>query len=155
MGFIFDYSSILIRSNSLVKSKIKNAFYNIFSDTIKNFSFWHSSFLKIINYYFENRKMIINKKIMHTFNLVIICKVITKEINKSYDISYNYISNNKEYDNLWKIDIKRKNDIKIWLHTELFNINKYTYNFTSTPQISSFSYGDEVKFEINIFNHSQ
>ena len=155
MGFIFDYSSILIRSNSLVKSKIKNAFYNIFSDTIKNFSFWHSSFLKIINYYFENRKMIINKKIMHTFNLVIICKVITKEINKSYDISYNYISNNKEYDNLWKIDIKRKNDIKIWLHTELFTFNNCIYNFTSTSQISSFSYGDEVKFEINIFNHKR
>ena len=155
MGFIFDSSSLFIRSNFLIKSKIKNVFYNIFSNTINNFSNLYSSFLKVINYYFENRKIIINKKIMFTFNLVIICKVITKEVNKSYEISYNYISNNKDYDNLWKIDIKRKNDIKTWLHTELFNANNYIYNFTSTSQISSFSYGDEVKFEINIFNHKQ
>ena len=155
MGFIFDYSSVFIRSNSVIKSKIKSALYNIFSDTINNFSNFYSSFLQVINYHFENRKLTINKKIMFTFNLIIICKIITKEINKSYDISYNYFSNNKEYDNIWKIDVKRKEDNKIWLHTELFNTNKYTYNFTSTSQISSFSYGDEVKFEINIFNHKQ
>ena len=155
MGFMFDYSSVFIRSNSVIKSKIKSALYNIFSDAINNFSNLYSSFLQVINYHFENRKLTINKKIMFTFNLIIICKIITKEINKSYDISYNYFSNNKEYNNIWKIDIKRKSNNKIWLHTELFNNNKYTYNFTSTSQISSFSYGDEVKFEINIFNHSQ
>ena len=155
MGYMFDSSSFLIRTNSLIKSKIKNAFNNIFSDSINNFANLYSSFLKVINYYFENRKMIVNKKIMYTFNLIIICKIITKETNKSYNISYNYIYNNKEYDNLWKIDIKRKNNIKIWLHTELYKISKYSYNFTYTSQISTFSYGDEIKLEINIFNHKQ
>jgi hypothetical protein len=115
----------------------------------------YSSFLEVIDYYFENRKLLINKKNVHTFNLVIIAKVTTKELNKSYDISYNYISSNKEYDNLWKIDIKSKSDIKIWLHTELFKMNNYSNKFTYSSQISSFSYGDEIKFEINIFNEKQ
>ena len=155
IGIIFDDSSNLIRTNSLIKSKIKNSFNNIFSNTIKKFSETYSSFLKVINYYFENRKLKLNKKTSHTFNLVIICKVITKEYNKSYDIAYNYISNNKEYDNLWKIDIKKKNNIKLWLHTELFKENNYSKIFTYSSQISSFSYGDEIKFEINIFNQKQ
>ena len=86
---------------------------------------------------------------------MIIAKVTTKELNKSYDISYNYISSNKEYDNLWKIDIKSKSDIKIWLHTELFKMNNFSKKFTYSSQISSFSYGDEIKFEINIFNENQ
>ena len=62
MGYIFDCSSILIRTNSLIKSKIKNAFNNIFSDSINNFANLYSSFLKVINYYFENRKMIVKQK---------------------------------------------------------------------------------------------
>lgn len=155
MGFMFDYSSMLIRANSLIKKRIKNCFYNIFSDVINSFSLTYSSFLKIVDYYFENRKLLINKKKVYTFNLVVISKVITKEINNSYDISYNYIANNKEYDNLWKIDIKTKNNIKLWLHTELFKMNNYSKNFTYSSQVSSFSYGDEIKFEINIFNQKQ
>ena len=155
MGFMYNYSSVLFRANSLIKKKIKNSFCNIFSEPIKQFSDSYSSFLKVINFYFENRKLLINKKIMHTFNLVIICKVITKKTNKSYNISYNYISNDKEYDNLWKIDIKSKNDIKIWLHTELFKENNFSKKFTYSSQISSFSYGDEIKFEINIFNQKK
>ena len=152
MGFIYDYYSILMKTNSLIAAKIKNSFNNIFSKPIKDFSNIYSSFLKVINYYFENSKLIINKKNVYTFNLVIICKIITKEINKSYDISYNYISNNKEYDNLWKIDIIKKNEIKLWLHTELFKINNYQQRFTYSSQISKFSFGDEIKLEINIFN---
>ena len=155
MGFMYNYSSVLFRANSLIKKKIKNSFCNIFSEPIKQFSDSYSSFLKVINFYFENRKLLINKKIMHTFNLVIICKVITKKTNKSYNISYNYISNDKEYDNLWKIDIKSKSDIKIWLHTELFKENNFFKKFTYSSQISSFSYGDEIKFEINIFNQKK
>ena len=152
MGFIYDYYSILMKTNTLIAAKIKNSFNNIFSKPIQDFSNIYSSFLKVINYYFENSKLIINKKIVHTFNLIIICKIITKEINKSYDISYNYISNNKEYDNLWKIDIINKNEIKLWLHTELFKVNNYQQRFTYSSQISKFSYGDEIKLEINIFN---
>ena len=152
MGFIYDYYSILMKTNSLIAAKIKNSFNNIFSKPIQDFSNIYSSFLKVINYYFENSKLIINKKNVHTFNLVIICKIITKEINKSYDISYNYISNNKEYDNLWKIDIIKKKEIKLWLHTELFKVNNYQQRFTYSSQISKFSYGDEIKLEINIFN---
>ena len=152
MGFIYDYYSILMKTNSLIAVKIKNSFNNIFSKPIKDFSNKYSSFLKVINYYFENSKLIIKKKNVHTFNLVIICKIITEEINKSYDIAYNYISNNKEYDNLWKIDIIKKNEIKLWLHTELFKVNNYQQRFTYSSQISKFSFGDEIKLEINIFN---
>ena len=155
MSFIYNYSSNLIRANSAIFSKIKNSLGNIFSDTINNFSNSYSSFLKVINYYFENRKLKINKKYLYAFNLVIICKIITKQTNKSYDISYNYISNDKEYDNLWKIDILKKSNIKIWLHTELYKINKCWKTFTYSSQISSFCYGDEIKLEINIFNQKQ
>ena len=154
LSFMYDYSSNLLKTNSLIKSKIINSLNNIFSETINGFSYVYSSFLKVINYYYQNRKIIINKKPSYTFNLVVICKVITKEINKSYELSYNYISNNKEYDNLWKIDIKKKNNIKLWLHTELFKLNNCYNPFTYSSQISSFSYGDEIKFEINIFNQN-
>ena len=152
LGFIYNFSSNLIKTNSAIVSKIKKSLSNIFSETIDNFSNTYSSFLKVENYYFENRKLTINKKPLYTFNLVIICKVITKEINKSYDISYNYISNDKEYDNLWKIDILKKSNIKLWLNTELYRINNFPKVFTYGSQISSFSYGDEIKFEVNIFN---
>ena len=151
MGFIYN-SSNLIKTNSAIVSKIKKSFINIFSETINSFSNTYSSFLKVENYYFENRKIIINKKPLYIFNLVIICKVITKDTNKSYDISYNYIANDKEYDNLWKIDILKKSNIKIWLNTELYKENSFAKIFTYGSQISSFSYGDEIKFEINIFN---
>ena len=154
LSFMYDYSSNLIKTNSKIKSKIKSSLNNIFSETINHFSYTYSSFLKVINHYFENRKIIINKKPIFAFNLVIICKVVTKEINKSYEISYNYISNNKEYDNLWKIDIKKKNNIKLWLHTELYKLNNFYSPFTYSSQISSFSYGDEIKFEVNIFNQN-
>ena len=155
IGFMYDYSSILIRSNSLIKSKIKNSFDNIFSDSIQNFAKTYSLFLQVINYYFENRKLVINKKVSYAFNLVIICKVISKDLNKSYDIAYNYVSNNKEYDNVWKFDIKKKDNIKLWLHTDLFKENYFSKIFTYSSQISSFSYGDEIKFEINIFSEKQ
>jgi hypothetical protein len=151
MGFIYN-SSNLIKTNSAIVSKIKKSFVDIFSETINSFSNTYSSFLKVENYYFENRKIIINKKPLYIFNLVIICKVITKDTNKSYDISYNYIANDKEYDNLWKIDILKKSNIKIWLNTELYKENSFAKIFTYGSQISSFSYGDEIKFEINIFN---
>ena len=153
LQYIYDYYLVLIKVNSVISKKIIYSLNNIFANMIENFKIKHTNLFKLENFYFKNVKIILNQTIVHTFNLIIICKVITKDYNKSYDISCNYISNNKsQIDYLWKIDIKKKNDIKIWLNSEIYHINKIYKRFTYGPQISTFSFGDEIKFIVNVFN---
>ena len=153
LQYIYDYYFVLIKVNSVISKKIIYSLNNIFNDMIEDFKTKHINIFKVENFYFKNAKTILNQTIVHTFNLIIVCKVITKNYNKSYDISCNYIPNNKtKIDYLWKIDIKKKNSIKVWLDSEIYRINKTFKRFTFGPQISTFSFGDEIKFIVNIFN---
>ena len=48
--------------------------------------------------------------------------------------------------------VQKKDDIKIWICTELDVINNAYKKFSFTSQVSSFCYNDEVKLQFNIFS---
>lgn len=98
------------------------------------------------------KEVYINGQISHLFNLVIECQIMTKEVKKSFEIGWDYISFNKKYDNKWKFDVHKKEDIKLWLCTELDIVDNINKKFTYTSQVPSFSYQDIIKFQFNIFS---
>ena len=109
----------------------------------------------MIDFTFNQKKFNLNNKknnSLNTLNLEIKCEIITQEINKSYELGCNYISNKKDYDYFWKFDVLNKNDIKLWICTELNKINNVYKKFTYTSQVSSFCYKDIIKFQFNIFS---
>ena len=152
LSFSYDSYSAVVSSTNLLKKKFNNSLKKIFQNTIKDFQKKYSNFLKISNFSFQHKKFINNHKNNSLFNLIIKCQIITKEVKKSYEIGCNYISNGKSYDNLWKFDVHKKKDIKLWICTELSKINNSYKKFSYTSQVSSFSYQDELELEFNIFS---
>ena len=51
-----------------------------------------------------------------------------------------------------EIRCPEKNDLKIWICTELDIINNTFKNFSYTSQVSSFCYNDEIILQFNIFS---
>ena len=152
LSFSYDNYSSIISMNNLVKNKVVKSLKAIFQHAINDFKHKYESFLKVIDYNFIQKNFMLNHKKNNLLNLEIKCEIITEEINKSYEIGCNYISNNKNYDYLWKIDIKNKKDINIWICTELNKINNASKNFTYTSQVSSFCHGDMINLQFNIFS---
>ena len=152
LSYIYDYYYSIISINKLVKDKINNSLKNIFQHSIDDFKLKYKDFLSVLDFSFNKKTTILNHKKNHLFNLEIKCKVITKEIKKSYEIGCNYISFNKKYDYIWKFDVHKKNDTKIWLCTELDIINNLYKKFSYTSQVTSFCYNDEILLQFNIFN---
>ena len=152
LSFSYDNYLSIISLNNLVKNKVVKSLKAIFQHAINDFKHKYESFLKVIDYNFIQKNFMLNHKKNNLLNLEIKCEIITEEINKSYEIGCNYISNNKNYDYLWKIDIKNKKDINIWICTELNKINNASKNFTYTSQVSSFCHGDMINLQFNIFS---
>jgi hypothetical protein len=152
LSFSYDSYSAVVSCSNLLKKKFNNSLKKIFQNTIKDFQKQYSNFLKIVNFSFQHKKFNNNHKNNSLFNLIIKCQIITKEVKKSYEIGCNYISNGKSYDNLWKFDVHKKKDIKLWICTELSKINNSYKKFSYTSQVSSFSYQDELELEFNIFS---
>ena len=152
LSFTYDNYLSIISINKLVKNKINNSLKNIFQHVINDFKLKYNKFLNVIDYTFNQKTFNINHKLTYLFNLEIRAKIISKEIKKSYEIGCNYISNNKKYDYIWKFDIQNKNDIKIWLCTEINIINGSYKKFTYTSQVIPFSYNDEILLQFNIFS---
>ena len=152
LSFSYDNYLSIISLNNLVKNKVVKSLKAIFQHAINDFMHKYESFLKVIDYNFIQKNFMLNHKKNNLLNLEIKCEIITEEINKSYEIGCNYISNNKNYDYLWKIDIKNKKDINIWICTELNKINNASKNFTYTSQVSSFCHGDMINLQFNIFS---
>lgn len=152
LSFSYDNYLSIISMNNLVKNKVVKSLKAIFQHAINDFKHKYESFLKVIDYNFIQKNFMLNHKKNNLLNLEIKCEIITEEINKSYEIGCNYISNNKNYDYLWKIDIKNKKDINIWICTELNKINNASKNFTYTSQVSSFCHGDMINLQFNIFS---
>ena len=152
LSYSYDNYSSIISINKTVKNKINNTLKNIFKHVIDDFKFKYNTFLNVIDYSFNPKTFIINHKKSHLINLEIKCKIITKEIRKSYEIGCNYISFNKVYDYIWIFDVQKKEDIKLWLCTELDLINNSYKKFTYTSQVSSFCYNDEILLQLNIFS---
>ena len=152
LSFSYDNYSSIISMNNLVKNKVEKSLKTIFQHAINDFKHKYESFLKVIDYNFIQKNIMLNRKKNNLLNLEIKCEVITEEINKSYEIGCNYVSNNKNYDYFWKFDIKNKKDINIWICTELNKINNTSKNFTYTSQVSSFCFKDIIKLQFNIFS---
>ena len=152
LSFTYDNYSSIISISKLIKNKINNSLKKIFQHAIDEFSSKYKNFLNVIDYSFIPKEILLNHKKTHIFNLEIKCKIITKETKKSYEIGCNYISNNKAYDYIWKFDLQDKNDIKLWLCTELDIINNSYKKFSYTSQVASFCYNDEIILQFNIFS---
>jgi len=152
ISFTYDNYFSIMSSSKILKIKVENSLKNIFRPIIDDFQNKYKDFIKVINYSFQHKSFTNNNKNNNLFNLIIRCQIITKEINKSYEIGCNYIANNKKYDYLWKFDVHKKNNIRLWLCTELDKIYNSYKKFTYTSQVSSFAYEDELELEFNIFS---
>ena len=152
ISFTYDNYYSIISSSKLLKVKVDNSLKNIFRPIIDDFQNKYKDFIKVINYSFQHKSFTNNHKNNNLFNLIIRSQVITKDINKSYEIGCNYISNYKKYDYLWKFDVHKKNNIRLWLCSELDKIYNSYKKFTYTSQVSSFAYQDEIELEFNIFS---
>ena len=152
LRFTYDNYSSIISVHKLVKNKINNSLKKIFKKIIEDFKSKYSKFLKVINFSFNQQKIPIKNKESQILNMEIKCQIISKEVKKSYEIGCNYISDKKKYDYIWKFDVQKKNDIKLWLCTELDKINNSYKKFTYTSQVTSFCYQDEIILQLNIFS---
>ena len=155
ISYSYDNYSNIISIHDLVKKKLEKTLKAKFQHAINDFRHKYGSFLNVLDFTFNQKKFNLNNKknnSLNTLNLEIKCEIITQEINKSYELGCNYISNKKDYDYFWKFDVLNKNDIKLWICTELNKINNVYKKFTYTSQVSSFCYKDIIKFQFNIFS---
>ena len=152
LSFSYDNYSSIIRSNKFIRNKIKMALKNIFQHVIDDFKLKYRNFLNVLKFSFKPKSINNNGKLNYLFNLIIECQIISKDIKKSYEIGCDYISNGKKYDNKWKFDVHKKEDIKLWICTELDSINNVNKRFSYTSQVASFSYQDIIELQFNIFS---
>ena len=154
LSFIYESYDILIEYKSL-KNKIENTLNKNFEKFLKIFSQKYKDYLQITKHYFLSKKFTNSKKEFYSLNLIILLKVITKKKNINIEIGYSYEYNRKIYDIIWSFDIIDKNQIKIWFSSEIEVYNKVKKRFTYCSPISSFSYGDTIQIEVNIFSKNR
>ena len=155
ISYSYDNYSNIILIHNLVKKKFQKSLKAKFQHIINDFRHKYGTFLNVLDFDFKQKKFNLNNKKnnpLNVLNLEIKCEIITQEINKSYEIGCNYTSNKKNYDYFWKFDVLDKNDIKLWICTELNKINNVHKKFTYTSQVSPFCYGDIIKLQFNIFS---
>ena len=152
LSYTYDNYSSIISMNKLIKNKINISLKKIFQHVIDDFKLKYNKILNVLDYSFNQKTIILNRKKSYLFNLEIKCKIISKEEKKSYEIGCNYISYNKNYDYIWKFDIQNKSNIKVWLCTELDLVNNIYKKFTYTSQVIPFCYNDILLLQFNIFS---
>ena len=153
LSFSIDSYLPLINSDKLIKNKVNKSLNNIFNDNINDFNFKYKNYLEIINYKFEyNTIKSFYKDNNYILDLVLNCKIISKNIGESIVISCNYLYNKEKYDYLWIFDLQKKEKIKNWVSSEINSMKNYLKTISYTSQVSSFSYGDEIQIHINVFN---
>ena len=153
LSFGIDIYLPLINSDIHIKNKINKSLYNIYENIIHSFKFTYKDYLEVIQYRFEQNKVksFYNNN-SYILDLILNCKIISKNIEQSIEISCNYSSNNKNYDYLWKFDLQKKSKINKWITSEINTMKNYYKTISYTSQVSSFSYGDEIQLQINLFN---
>lgn len=153
LSFGIDSYLPLIHSDKYIKNKINKSLYNMYENLIYGFKFTYKDYLEVIHYKFEQNKIksFYNNN-SYILDLILNCKVISKKVEQSIEISCNYFSNNKKYDYLWKFDLQKKSKINKWITSEINTMKNYYKTISYTSQVSSFSYGDEIQLQINLFN---
>ena len=153
LSFGLDIYLPLINSDKHIKNKINKSLNKTFENVINDFKFKYKDYLKVIHYKFEQNKIkSFYRNNEYILDLILTCKIISKSIEKSIEISCNFLFNNKKYDYLWKLDLQKKTKINNWVTTEINVMKNYHKTISYTSQVSSFSYGDEIQFDINILN---
>ena len=152
LSFSIDSYLPLINSDKYIKKKINISLNNLFESAINDFKYKYKNYFEVIHYKFEDNKIKSFYDNNFILDLVLNCKIISKNIQESIEISCNYISNNEQYDYLWKFDLQKKSKIKKWISSEINTMKNYHKTISYTSQVSSFSYGDEIQIQINVFN---
>ena len=146
------YNTLISHTNKFISTKINLVFNNLFEKPINSFSKIYKQHFEIINFYFIEKNFKKSKKNISLINLVMQCKIITNELNKSIEFGYNYTVNKKQYNNLWIIDIKNKKNISLWISSELDLLSNHSKRFCYTSPISTFSKGDFFQLDIVIYS---
>ena len=155
LSFCYEiYNDLILHTNKFISGKINLVFNNLFEKPISSFSKVYKNHFKLINYYFTEKTFKKNKKNFSLINLVIQSKIITKDKNKSIEFGYNFTVNKKDYNNIWIIDIKKKDKIKIWISSELESYNHFSKRFCYTSPISTFSNNDSFQLDIIIYSQN-
>ena len=116
LSFCYDkYNDLIKYTNKYISTKIKKSFSNIFEKKIFSFQKKYKNFFEVQNFFFEQKNFIKHKRTYPFLNLVISCKIITEKRDKSIEFGYNYTLNSKNYNNIWKINIKKKSNIILWI----------------------------------------
>ena len=155
LSFRPEIYSELINSNKLIKKRINLCLENIYQPAINDFKIKYKNLLSIIKYTFIQKKInSFNSDNNYILDLILQCKIITKKIKLSIEISCNYFSNKEKYDYVWIFDIQKKSSIKKWISSEINTSRNFQKNqaISYSSQISPFSYEDEIQIPINIFN---
>ena len=155
LSFQPEIYSELINCNKPIKKRINNCLENIYQTAIEDFKIKYKNILSIIKYSFIQKKIkSYNSDNNYILDLILYCKIITKKVKQSVEISCNYFSNKEKYDYVWIFDIQKKENIKKWISSEINTSRNFQKNkaISYTSQVSSFSYEDEIQIQINIFN---
>ena len=155
LSFGIDSYMPIINSDIHIKNKINKSLNNIFEKVISDFKLKYKDYIKVTHHKFEQNKVkTYYNNNSYILDLILNCKIISKNVEKSLEISCNYSSNNKNFDYLWKIDIQEKSKINKWISTEINMMKNVHKTISYTSQVSSFSYNDEIQIQINIFNNN-
>jgi hypothetical protein len=122
---------------------------------ISDFKLKYKDYIEVTHHKFEQNRIkayYINNS--YILDLILNCRIISKNVEQSLEISCNYSSNNKNFDYLWKIDIQEKYKINKWISTEINMMKNAHKTISYTSQVSSFSYNDEIQIQINLFNNN-
>lgn len=153
LSFCYEnYNNLVFESNKYVSSKISLTMNNIFHEIIIDFSEKYKSIFQLIKFSFVQKNNILHKRVVPVLNLVIKAKIISKEINKCYEIGYNYISQKREFENIWKFDIKSKSNICLWFSSECEIFNENPHRFCYCQPIIPFTINDTLELNINIYS---
>lgn len=155
LSFCYEsYNSLVFNSNRYISSKINLAMNNIFYSIIQSFSEKYKSVIKLIKFRFVQKNTIVHKRTVPILDLVITAQITSTEMNKCIEIGYNYTSKKKEFENIWKFDIKQKNNVVIWFSSECEVFNENVHRFCYSQPILPFFTNDTIELNINIYSRN-
>ena len=155
LSFCYEsYNSLVFNSNRYISSKINLAMNNIFYSIIQSFSEKYKSVIKLLKFRFVQKNTIVHKRTVPILDLVITAQITSTEMNKCIEIGYNYTSKKKEFENIWKFDIKQKNNVVIWFSSECEVFNENVHRFCYSQPILPFFTNDTIELNINIYSRN-
>ena len=158
LSFCYDnYNHMILKTNSIISSKIRTCLYRAYISFINDFSQKYKTVLKCEQFTFEQRNITQNRKNLPILDLIIKAKIISSDINVCCTIGYDFSYLNKrnedlKLENVWKFDVLRKKDISYWCGNECEIFHENPKRFSYIKPILPFIKGDSIQITINIFS---